>query len=254
MIDGLPPSAAPQVPLAPPANRPHQGADFGDLLKQGRREPPSGAQDNGPQLSMGAADNLPPLPVAGIPDALEAVFGFHVRADTGVVQIFSVPWRLAANSALSHRTHGAYDAIAAMARPAAGSAAGNLESVASAAGFVPVAPLHGPSAARTSTVMPTASATSTRAVAGTDATQAGAASPASVAEPWLARLLRLLTQQGHDPVLWIRDFRLDDAASQSAVADVRALAEQQGLRLERIMVNGREMWNARPTSQHMENP
>jgi predicted O-linked N-acetylglucosamine transferase (SPINDLY family) len=63
-----------------------------------------------------------------------------------------------------------------------------------------------------------------------------------VAAEWMARWIKWVERDGHDPVLWLRDYRIDDAETRRVVDALRGLAREQGISLERIVVNGREFW------------
>jgi hypothetical protein len=91
--------------------------------------------------------------------------------------------------------------------------------------------------------------------AAADIESANASSPAAShtqAAPWLLRLFRWLEQKGHDPSVWLRDYRLDQADAHQLAEALRTHASEQGIRLERIVVNGRELWRA-PTAFAKEN-
>lgn len=62
--------------------------------------------------------------------------------------------------------------------------------------------------------------------------------------PWAERLIRWLEQQGHAPTVWIRDYRLDDSASARLAEALREHARGDGIEIERIIVNAREIWRS----------
>lgn len=247
MIDRLPPSAHPAV-AQPAGPRAQPTASFDKWIRPADRDssPDAGGENVRTNASSDVSADIPRSDAVQAQEIGEVVFSFHARGETGAVEVFSVPWRLGANAALSHLSRAAYEAaIVLNARPASESVDQTL-SPAPASLSAPVA------SPRTSTLMPlpgaliasSASLAPGAPVASGSAVEPGSTTSTAIAEPWLARLLRLLDQQGHDPVLWIRDYRLDDAASQSVVAEVRSMVERQGWKLERIMVNGREMWHS----------
>jgi hypothetical protein len=57
-------------------------------------------------------------------------------------------------------------------------------------------------------------------------------------------MVRWLEQKGHDPAVWVRDYRLEPAEAGELAAALRMQAREHGITLERIVVNGRELWNA----------
>lgn len=255
MIDRLPPSVHPAAVSQPAGPRAQPTTSFDQWIRPDVREGSQGDHDRTHASSEVAAD-IPRSDADQAQEIGDAIFSFHVRGESGAVEIFSVPWRLGANTALSYLTQAAYEAGNVLSARPAGESVRQMLSPATASLSEPV------DASRTSTskttglpgalVASSVSLASGTQVGSRSAVDPGSATPAAIAEPWLARLLRLLDQQGHDPVLWIRDYRLDDAASQSVVAEVRSLAQRQGFKLERIMVNGRELWHSSHMSYSME--
>ncbi|MGH8076440.1 MAG: hypothetical protein ACREPE_03815 [Lysobacter sp.] len=270
MINRLPPSM-PAVPAQPPASRAQTTAPFEGWLSAQCQAPEPGDQHDDPARNpatplantTGATDtDTAVLPVAiaatgnadiaaatlaALPQPIDAVFEFHVQREGGSIEVVSVPWRLAGNDMLSRlspnpamlttaqllQLHASFD-------PTAGPTP-NTPAVPPYAAIARPSPLSLDVGAPALMVLAPGSParTPSRAVA-----ELAAAAPASMAEPWLARLLRWFEQQGQDPVVWIRDYSLNDDASQAVVNEVRALASQQGWKLQRIVVNAREMWHA----------
>lgn len=66
--------------------------------------------------------------------------------------------------------------------------------------------------------------------------------------PWAQRLMRLLEGPGLESTLWIRDYELDETAARAMADAMQALARDQGLCLDRIVVNGRSLWHS-PANQ-----
>lgn len=257
MIERLPPSVDPAAASQPAGPRAQPTTSFDQWIRPAVRDglPDAGGNNDRTSASSEVAADVP-RDAGQMQEIGEAVFSFHVRGKTGGVEVFSVPWRLGANAALSHLSRAAYEAGTLLTlRPTRES----VRQAASPAQASMAAPAESPGTPTftTPTGAPfatTASLTSASQIGPRSAVEPGSATPAAIAEPWLARLLRLLDQQGHDPVLWIRDYRLDDAAAQSMVADVRSLAERQGWKLERIMVNGRELWHSPHVLDSMRKP
>lgn len=257
MIDRLPPSMHPAATSQPAGPRAQPATSFDQWIRPAVRDGSPNAGGDNDRTSASSEVAAAVLRDAGQAQEIgEAMFSFHVRGKSGAVEVFSVPWRLGANAALSHLTRAAYEAGTLLDLRAASESVRQTVSPAHASTAAPAAsqgtptstiPTSAPFASR-------ASLTSASQVGPRSAVELGSATPAAIAEPWLARLLRLLDQQGHDSVLWIRDYRLDDAAAQAMVAEVRSMAERQGWKLERIMVNGRDLWHSPHAPDSMRTP
>lgn len=66
---------------------------------------------------------------------------------------------------------------------------------------------------------------------------------------WPQRLLRWRPDTtGEGVVAWLRDFSLDQAGLSSLVDSIIALAKEQGTPLQRIMLNGHEVWRSTASS------
>lgn len=65
---------------------------------------------------------------------------------------------------------------------------------------------------------------------------------APAAIEWVARWMKWIERDGRDAVVWLRDFRIDDEQATRMADGLRRFAEEQGVSLERIVVNGRERW------------
>lgn len=63
-------------------------------------------------------------------------------------------------------------------------------------------------------------------------------------EPWLERLCRWIERREREPSIWVRDYRLDLQQAQMLASSLQALARERGVTLGRIVINGREAWNA----------
>ena len=71
--------------------------------------------------------------------------------------------------------------------------------------------------------------------------------PAEVA--WSERILRITGEREGHAVAWLRDFRLDAAGEARLVQSVRQEARAHGVKLAKIMVNGREAWASREANR-----
>lgn len=63
---------------------------------------------------------------------------------------------------------------------------------------------------------------------------------------WPQRMLRWLGD-GEGTTAWVRDYQLDPSNAKTLLDSLRCLAEQQGLPLRRIMLNGHELWRSPST-------
>lgn len=174
-----------------------------------------------------------------------ATIDFHFRRGQEAIEVVSVPWQLRASGRLSQHP-GAFAVLAAA--PAAGAAP--LPAGTAKPAQTPQPASNAPAASLYETFQ--AQGPLFRSMQNNDdrtAMEAGGIDPAAPARtadaaPWAERLLRWLERQGHDPELWIRDYALDDKAAEQVAEAMRALAQEQGIRLERIVVNARELWRA----------
>jgi hypothetical protein len=170
----------------------------------------------------------------------------HARHQGGAVEIIAVPWHLAANNQLSQMQP---DAVAASGGSIAPAITPVVTRSSSANPFSVMATQEPKllwataktNRTLTSMHMPRIS---TDVVETDEASRDRLSNAASTVAPWAKQLIRWLEQQGHAPALWIRDYALDASAAQQMADSLRTLSQQQGIRLERIVVNAREIWRA----------
>jgi hypothetical protein len=62
---------------------------------------------------------------------------------------------------------------------------------------------------------------------------------------WAERSLRFTQQPGGGKVAWLRDYRMSDREAVHLVDTLRSEASERGVALQRIMLNGREVWSSR---------
>jgi hypothetical protein len=74
------------------------------------------------------------------------------------------------------------------------------------------------------------------------------------AEPWLERLCRWIERREREPSIWVRDYRLDLHQAHMMASSLQALARERGVTLGRIVINGRETWNASQPIASPEQP
>lgn len=236
MIDRLGSGGQPPVHVEKPRQ---PGRGFADWLEREQRATAGG--DGAPADASAASDMTAQIAEQGVgfPDVQ-----IELRHAAGGLETISLPWKLAANGGLSQRLleHaslglGSHDAVVGMANamdrgPASGSAGTGLapstqqwRQMGASGGFLPQYVFA--EADIESVDAPSSAATRNQA-----------------AMPWLLRLCRWLEQKGHDPSVWLRDYRLDQADAHQLAEALRMHANEQGIRLERIVVNGRELWRA----------
>ncbi|WP_421567146.1 hypothetical protein [Stenotrophomonas sp. PD6] len=228
MIEGLIP-AQDAVPLPPRRveRAPDKPArDFRDSM-----------QDNGvgrDQQPQGSA-------AAGIEQAAAQ------RGDTSG-QSLLLPWQLVANNALSHlfmqgrsSLEGSVGlaAFAAGAGPTAVAASAAAGLASAALGSTPAgARLPQGGAATPVQALSTASVASTAERSETSAVLAG------LADRWQERLLRWSANGLQGLSVRVRDYRLDADGQQALANRLVEFAQRNGLPLQRIVINARELWHA----------
>lgn len=62
-------------------------------------------------------------------------------------------------------------------------------------------------------------------------------------QPWPERLLRVSQRPGGKAAIWVRDYKLAPQSVEPLVAHLRQLARQDGVALERVVVNGTIAWH-----------
>lgn len=218
--------------------------NFADWLEAPARE--------APEATPAAPDHAISTDTGTAPWAGEAVVQFHFRQGPGGLEVVSVPWRLAAQGRLSQR--GANEPAAwpvAPTTPASDRLTGSLRS--STDHGIPGVPaparLPGVHDVLPAMSMPPQHDAAGGADRDADLPSPAGSAPAAVARPWLARMVRWLEQKGHDPAVWVRDYRLEPAEAGELAAALRTQAREHGITLERIVLNGRELWNARAPHQ-----
>lgn len=191
-------------------------------------------------------------------DANQGLFGFRVRAGDGSEELIAVPWGLAASGRLSlllQRAQ-AWPAASAQAPLAAGAvAAGAITAdegaLAAAAPPMPVLSLY-PAAPGDAAASPPPSGIDAAIAGAPEQTDASAGAPRAYAAPWLSRLVRWIERDQLSASVWIRDYALDEDGARRLAGLARELAQEHGVRLDRIVVNAREIWSAARGAQ-MEN-
>lgn len=177
-------------------------------------------------------------------DFAAATLELHVRNPQGEREVVAMPWRLMASGHLAHA-----DAMAGMP--------GQLPATSGVAA-VPGVPMRGTDSPYrlSAPVYPAQlpvydsngilvgavqSQTSNRARNDLAPLHA-MSSHAPAAAEWLARWMKWIERDGRDTVVWLRDFSIDEDQAPRVADDLRRFAQSQGVSLERIVVNGRELW------------
>lgn len=237
MIEGLS-RAAGTLPQRTNANATKDaGTSFADWLRSGSVE----AKE--PALQDAVADFAPPSP-----GAFQSIsFDFHFRRGQAALELVSVPWKLAASGRLSHAGQAAVPYSAAAAIIASPIPAHSTPNGLAAAQAQPLRPQV--TGVREQTPLPSVTPQVGEQIDSAppidDGLQTASGSPlAPQAAPWAERLMHWLQRQGHDPELWVRDYALDDKAARHIADAMRTLAKEQGIHLQRIVVNARELWRA----------
>jgi hypothetical protein len=180
-------------------------------------------------------------------DRLSADASFVVRLQhhSGSVELIALPWRLVATGRLAHFV--ASQGSAGPREPhAAGARSCNAGVAARPSATLPSIEAVGEAlVAEEGEGKPAVSA----ALAICDAVESGSddnAVPASTqsnaALPWTARLMRWIEANDGAATLWLRDYRLEENGIPHLVATLRTAAGEAGMRLDRVVINGRTHW------------
>lgn len=231
MIDRFGPVELPQPQRdARPAREPKRSLDFEEMLGAG--------------TDAVASDSTPAN------DSDKPALEIDVRDNDGRGQTIVLPWRLMANDALSQWL--------SLNAPTTGTVAGEGVPWTWVSGAVPTpdavgkagtAPIGSVLAGSRSNAvaMPVLHAAST-APSTSDAARhvEVTALPATLsqADPWQARLLRWMQGDDRQLMVRLRDYRLGEGDKEQLVARLVAFARENGLQLQRVVVNARELWRA----------
>ena len=191
----------------------------------------------------------PALAVAAVTDPQDAVthtLQFHVRKPHGEREVVSLPWRLVPGGRLdqSLRAPGMVaPGVVSTSTPGAMSSPGNAglpyfdaQGRLQHGTLPPGATVPGDAVFAPGVVRITA-----RGVEAPGAATIGAASAPVVSE-WLSRWMKWIERDGHDPVVLLRDYRMDGDETRRVVDSLREFAREHGVSLERVVVNGHEFW------------
>jgi hypothetical protein len=171
----------------------------------------------------------------------------HLRKPQGEREVVSLPWRLAAGGRLdqSLRVPGmvAPPVTASSSMPIGGVSSANPgTAVFDALGRLQTPGLPpGERAAGEDALLPGMLRRAMRAGDPSAAATLGAASAPVVSE-WLSRWMKWIERDGHDPVVLLRDYRMDGDETRRVVDTLREFAREHGVVLDRVVVNGHEFW------------
>lgn len=211
----------------------------------------SAPQDLAPATptSPGLVSGDPAVAVAAATDPQDAItqtLQCHVRGPNGEREVVSLPWRLAAGGRLdqSLRAPGMVaPGVVSTATPGAMSSPGNVglpyfdaQGRPQNGTLPPGTAVPGDAVFAPGVVRITA-----RGVEAPGAATIGAASTPVVSE-WLSRWMKWIERDGHDPVVLLRDYRMDGDETRRVVDGLREFAREHGVSLERVVVNGHEFW------------
>lgn len=206
-------------------------------------------------IGLDASSAAATLQVAEWQGHMSSVIEFHVRNPQGERELVAMPWRLMASGALAQRlgARGFVDpAMAAMTSMFDATAAAHIATAQTvgATRLVSAAGLGSDAAGANATVLQPATLRVVEADDPMSLPSLPSASPA--AAEWLARWMKWIERDGRDPIVLLRDFRLDDDEARRVVDSLRAFAQEHGVGLDRIVVNGREFWRRPDLSQQQE--
>lgn len=178
-------------------------------------------------------------------DFLSARLELHVCNAHGEREVIAMPWRLMASGhfAQSAAVVQGVVADATSGDIASGGVKGHIpaSTQVAASGASTSHPAHGDDGRLMVPFAPVSTVESARTRDKTIFAQSHAPhAPAAI--EWVARWMKWIERDGRDAVVWLRDFRVDDEQAARMADGLRRFAEEQGVSLERIVVNGRERW------------
>lgn len=255
-------SATDDMTSVPNGAAPSGGDQAADAILQAMSSPlapatgvPVAPQRTGEQISPLPIGDVEPFPLQETTsvlldahlwrDFLSARLELHVCNAHGEREVIAMPWRLMANGHLAQSAAVAQGIVADAASAAVMSDAVKGQSPvvmqALASGSSMTRPLRGDTDRHT---VPFAPASTVEGARNRDKTTFAhnQASHAPAAIEWVARWMKWIERDGRDIVVWLRDFRVGDEQAARMADGLRRFAEEQGISLERIVVNGRERW------------
>ncbi|HEX8027536.1 MAG TPA: hypothetical protein VF491_03695 [Vicinamibacterales bacterium] len=164
--------------------------------------------------------------------------------------MFSVPWHLQANAGLSYLHVGVDSPVPGQVSSYPVPTMMAPESIRSPAPAVVAAliePVEGErlqDSIRISSLVPSLAETAETREVRTAAAGHGHLAPWLL---WPQRSMRWIGDAENGTTAWVRDYALDGENAQQLLDSLRCLAEQQGISLRRVMLNGHELWRSPST-------
>lgn len=208
---------------------------------------PSGAHPGGGTSAAGVASSgaASAHMLASGADSMSLIprIELQVRDVHGTVELVALPWRLSASGQLGQLAGKVEGPIAATVIPPGtlGALSADRSAGHAASGAAPAVYSVLPNGS----VDGMAIALSMRPLDATSSdprVRTSAAATNVAAAPLAARFMRWIEQHEHLSSVWVRDYRLDEAGVQTLIQAVRHLAAENGLQLERIVINARQVW------------
>ena len=178
--------------------------------------PASGALAPGMLAPPSSDPSIAVSAIADPQDAATHMLQCQIRKPQGEREVIALPWRLAAGGRLDQSLR---------------------------------AP--GARASDEGALLPGMMRIATRAGDASAAATLGAASAPVVSE-WLSRWMKWIERDGHDPVVLLRDYRMDGDETRRVVDTLREFAREHGVVLDRVVVNGHEFWRNRNSDSTRE--
>jgi hypothetical protein len=238
-------SVSPQTSGKHAKSRPSQ--DWLDLLAEAQSSAKPSASTTGTSATYGRPDS-----------GREIVMDLIVANEHDDRRLITLPWRLIANDGIEQRGRGDAPALSQMPAaivPGEGGAA-RAQTAVSAGPHLPAttATLEADSCFpdRTPERPRIYQQPSHDAEHRTDETRSGGAS-GHVVQAWAERLVRLLGDGNGEISIWVRDYALRGQDERKVVDAIRDFCAKQGVRVEKIAINGHVLWSSAAAATAREN-
>lgn len=185
-------------------------------------------------------------------DRVALIVGLHAQAPGQKDELVVVPWQLLAGNHLSQMIAGVRPMTVSV-----GAYRNQAQLSVGQTAAVNISTASAPSAALTYGQLPASSAAGQLHAPidlSADGVDDGIGSSTKLGQqgafvPWPLRLLRWLTDGNGEVTAWLRDYSLGDDNADSVVRLLHTMSNEQGVRLNRIVLNGRELWRAAEQKQ-----
>jgi len=194
-------------------------------------------------IAATSAQVIAPVTPIGVTEAFlgARVFGLHLSAQGYLSELKLLDWRGEAKGETADATALERDAATIVAAPVDEPVVPSMPSVASnqEAGAAVALPLSIAEvfAGRIEPVHNVDTAAPAIATAGAEAVQ------------WSERALRFSRDGGKGVTAWLRDYRLNENELGPVLGSLTAHAREQGMTLQRVVLNGREVWTSSAHTQ-----